>query len=236
MTQKEIVIGCEVEAFLAKNDGTTRSVEIVEPKIHGFPNDEMGFLLELRSKPSSNIATVIKSVYDQLVEIKVSAEEKGLKMLIKDRLYYDKGWVDEIAEKYDAHSFPDLTENVYGFNQSHHLGFEKHNGGYMLHSGLHIHFSVHEGDKKTAIPENVVERIIKRMDEIFAYDIQVAGRTKGEWEPKEIGDMGDLYRFEYRSLPCNTDLFRALPIAKDICREELEKESKENTPLSICNN
>lgn len=223
MQNTEIVVGCEVEAFLAKDNGN-KEIELVEPKPLGYPADEMGFLIEFRSIASSDITAVIKSIYDQLIDAKHQAQSNGMKLLIEDRMYYHKDWVDQIAEKYQVYDFTDFTENIYGHNESLHLGFSKHNGGYMLHSGLHVHLSIHdlETKKKLIIPEVTINNIVKRMDANYKRDIEIAGRTPGEWEPKEVSEYGDLYRFEYRSLPCSTDLFRALPMARDICRQEME--------------
>jgi hypothetical protein len=187
----------------------------------------MGFLIEFRSTPSTDIATVIKSIYAQLIDAKNQAHENGMKLLMNDRIYYHKDWIDALAEKYHVYDFEDKTENIYGTNESLHLGFSKHNGGYMLHSGLHIHLSVHDPETKDKliIPEMTIKNIIRRMDTLYDREIMYAGRFPGEWEPKETSKFGDLYRFEYRSLPCNVDLFRALPAARDICRQEIETQT-----------
>ena len=41
------------------------------------------------------------------------------------------------------------------------------------------------------------------MDQKFKLEIEKYDRIKGEWEPKAHG-------FEYRSLPCNTDIHKIL--------------------------
>ena len=49
-----------------------------------------------------------------------------------------------------------------------------------------------------------LEDIVKQMDKSFEQEIKDSGRIPGEWEPKAH------HGFEYRSLPCNTDIFKIL--------------------------
>ena len=94
---------------------------------------------------------------------------------------------------------------------SHHLGVLPNDElTNKLTSGMHIHFS--SRDSNTGEVINLpIEKIVKRMDESFKDIICTADRNYGEYELKSHG-------FEYRSLPCNVDVYRVLKEAFRILR------------------
>jgi len=75
---------------------------------------------------------------------------------------------------------------------------------------MHVHFS--SRDPKTGNVINLpIEDIVYLMDNYFMDEIQESGRNIGEWEPKTHG-------FEYRSLPCNADVYEVLKKGFEILR------------------
>jgi len=206
-------VGLEREFFLLRKDTN----EIVEPIEYEFPSDVFGFLVELRSRPWVHLNTV-KMTWDMEKSYwEHRAKKFGMKLVdipytivpYKQGKYY--------YNKYGGDKYEDLTKNVYSENkdkQSHHLGmfFDEDKDECMLTSGMHVHFSIRD-ENCNVIPftNDQIELIVKHMDLKFYDIIQASKRRFGEYEPKKHG-------FEYRSLPCNADVYRVLEEAFFILR------------------
>jgi len=200
-------IGIEKELFLLK-DG-----KIMEPSLYGFPADEMGFLIELRSLPSDRAYPIITTLYNEELQYRLRANKFGMETVDASFKYESKEFVDHIENTYHISQFPDLTANIYGFKGSHHLGVfstSKTNDIYKLTAGIHVHFSNRDSETGKVL-ELPIEEIVSHMDDTFKADIELSGRIKGEWEPKKHG-------FEYRSLPCDVDVIRVVKEAFRILR------------------
>lgn len=202
-------IGVEKEAFLAEE----LSGYIKEPKKFGFPYDEMGFLVELRSLPSDRFYPVYTSLRNEQLQFSLRANKFNMKLWPIPSKLQDKHWVDDIAERYGVYETEDRTENIYNSdNYSHHYGILpcRIEGKKRLTSGVHIHFSSRRADNGEVI-QLPIEKIVRQMDEEFEDTITRYHRNLGEWEPKEHG-------FEYRSLPCNADIYKVLKKSFKIIR------------------
>lgn len=187
-------IGIEKEMFLLQNE------TICEPLIYGFPADEMGFLVELRSLPSDRAYPVITTLFQEELQYQLRANKFNMALHAKPFMYANKAFVNHIQDTYKILDFPDYTQNIYGHKSSHHLGiFPEGHNNYKLTAGVHIHFSSRDASNGRII-ELPIEKIVKEMDATFAADIERSGRIPGEWEPKKHGG------FEYRSLPCDMDI------------------------------
>lgn len=197
-------VGIEKECFLLRH-GT-----IMEPALYGFPYDEMGFLVELRSLPSDRLYPVLTTLAEEELQYKLRANKFGMDLIPNHTMSGDKKWVDYIAKKYKIYDFEDYTKNIYGTKETHHLGVFPNGDSYRLTSGIHVHFSNRDASTGEVI-ELPIEDIVKQMDESFKYEIERTGRLKGEWEPKKHG-------FEYRSLPCDTDVYKILKESFKILR------------------
>ncbi len=203
-------IGIEKELFL--NDIKTDTLK--EPKLYGFPYDEMGFLVEIRSLPSDRLYPVLTTLAQEEWQYKLRANKFDMELHDWSFAYGDKSWIDDIAERYKIYSFEDLTQNIYSKDkkvESHHLGiFPEGETCYKLTSGMHVHFS--SRDSKTGkVIDLPIEKIVEKMDELFENEILESQRIKGEWEPK-------IHGFEYRSLPCNINVLKVLKEAFKILR------------------
>jgi len=188
--EKLLEIGLEKEMFLVKNG------KIMEPKLYGFPFDEMGFLVEIRSYPSDNFYPILSSIQEAETLFKLRAKQLGMKLIDEPFLETTNKFIQYISKKYRHNELPCLTKNIYGTKLSHHTGIMDH----RVTSGIHVHFSSRIEAKVLKLP---VEEIVKEMDKKFKLEIEKYNRIKGEWEPKAHG-------FEYRSLPCNTDIHKIL--------------------------
>jgi len=180
-------VGIEKEYFL-----TTLTDQLVEPAEYGFPYDEMGFLVELRSVPSTQASTIYMSLLQEKTHQQARARRFDLSLDENHTVYYDADWVDAVAKKYKVHDFIDFTQNIYGKKESHHLGIFDIGPGKKLTAGMHVHFSCRKHDG--TVIELPIEEIVKEMDKRFETEVKSSQRILGEWEPKDHG-------FEYRSLP-----------------------------------
>jgi len=188
--KKLLEVGLEKEMFLVKNG------RIMEPKLYGFPFDEMGFLVEIRSYPSDNFYPILSSIQEPETLFKLRAKQLGMELIDEPFLETTNKFIQDISKKYRHDELPCLTKNIYGTKSSHHTGIMDH----KVTSGIHVHFSSRRGIKVLKLP---VEDIVKEIDEKFRVEIEKYNRIKGEWEPKAHG-------FEYRALPCNTDIHKIL--------------------------
>ncbi len=195
---KLLEIGLEKELFLLKNG------EIMEPKLYGFPYDEMGFLVEMRSYPSDTHFPIRSSMQDAELMFRLRAENLGMHLVDTPFLEVSQEFIDYISKKYRHDDMPCYTRNIYGIKKSHHTGVMDH----RVTSGIHVHFSSRNGTEVLELP---IEHIVREMDKRFSKEIEDTERIKGEWEPKAHG-------FEYRSLPCNTNIHKILKESFDILR------------------
>lgn len=185
-------IGIEREFFLLKNG------VMVEPALYGFPFDEFGFLVEIRTQPHDNLTELLTEYQELHMEMLELAKKQGLELVLVHKMKVNKVFIDYLSKKYSYTKLLDTTANIYpNTASSHATGLD---GGYGT-AGLHIHFSRYTEDgRRVQLP--FVE-IVKEFDERFAKIINMAGRNEGEFEIKFHG-------FEYRSLPA--DITLAIPI------------------------
>jgi len=201
-------IGLEKEIFLLNKQG-----EIMEPSMYGFPSDEMGFLIEIRSLPSDRFYPVYMTIHQEELQYKLRADKFGMHTIPDTNMYATPEFVENIIAKYRILEFTDFTKNIYGVKGSHHLGIFSEPGTdcSKLTAGIHVHFSSRDSETGEVL-QLPVENIVRQMDEVFEQEIKESGRLKGEWEPKKHG-------FEYRSLPCNADIYKVLKESFKILRE-----------------
>lgn len=205
-------IGLEKEIFLTQGD------LIKEPKLYGFPFDEMGFLIELRSLPSDRLYPIATTISQEELQYRLRANKFGMEVRSKPYKVVSHEFIAPILEKYRVMELPDYTKNIYGLKGSHHTGVFpmsiSNNPKEMkvkLTAGIHVHFS--SRDIKTGdVIELPIEDIVREMDIIFGNEIERTDRIPGEWEPKTHG-------FEYRSLPCNVDIIKVIKESFRILRE-----------------
>jgi hypothetical protein len=197
-------IGLELEVWLLDKNNN-----ILEPSIFGFPSDEMGFLIELRSEHSNNVNHVIESL-DTLLKInREKAKSLGYQLKILPYMNVSKEFQEYISKKYRHDSLPDYTKNIYNTNLSHHTGFLND----MATAGLHVHFSRREIEKNCSkLLKLPVRSIVFNMDQQFKDIINDTNRILGEYEPKTHG-------FEYRSLPSNCSIKEVATISFKILEE-----------------
>jgi hypothetical protein len=198
-------VGLEMEMFLVDYEGN-----ILEPMKYGFPSDEMGFLIEIRSEHSSRKEDIV-STLENLAEINTrKAEVLGFRVEKVPYKTVSPEFQEYISEKYKHYTFPDHTKNLYGrTGPSHHTGFKDN----LATAGLHVHFSSRiVYGTKCVQKELPVDKIVKYMDQKFSREIKEAYRIPGEYEMKSHG-------FEYRSLPNNIDVGRAVTVALQILEE-----------------
>lgn len=141
--------------------------------------DECGYLAEARSKPFSDPN---HTIFDLELEIEKLNKKKTKGMLIdipRIKLPYKLMW--KATRTFGKGRSED--ECLYG---------EVKPKNRIQTAGIHIHFS--DKDRILNIP-----RIVKFLDNKFKDEIKNTKRQFGLYEMKPWG-------FEYRSLPCNTDL------------------------------
>jgi len=194
-------IGIELELFLLDKKN-----KILEPSLYGFPADEMGFLIELRSEHSYNPIHVDESIKGLLKISTKRAHKMGLETRLIDSIEISPEFKEYISSKYRHSMMPDHTKNLYGFKGSHHTGIHDNRAT----AGLHVHFSSRNLEE-TSCTMNIlpVEEIVKEMDNAFLSQIKEADRILGEYEMKEHG-------FEYRSLPANIKVLEVCDRSIDI--------------------
>ncbi|MBN1381077.1 MAG: hypothetical protein JXA41_05330 [Deltaproteobacteria bacterium] len=116
-------------------------------------------------------------------------------------------------DKYGADRSQDLTKNIYHAKSSHHLGMFFNGDNCKLTAGTHVHFSMRDGlGRVIPFSSPQVHEIVAAMDDAFQKEIAAADRISGEYETKQHG-------FEYRSLPCNVDVYKALKVAFHVLRK-----------------
>jgi len=189
-------IGIEREFWLLKGN------EIVEPHEYGFPFDEFGFLVEIRTHPYSTPEGLLAELNRLTLAHQAQANALGLRLKLQARHFLGKTLKNYLKKKYAWDSLPDLTANVYsGVARSHAMGID---GSYGT-AGVHVHFSRHtlDGRQRVQLP---IDRIVYAMDARFNDVIARAKRIAGEYEIKVHG-------FEYRSLPATIDIAEVVKFA-----------------------
>ncbi len=195
-------IGIEQECFLLDKKG-----QIVEPKLYGFPFDEYGFLVEIRTQPHTNE----KSLMTELIKLtnahRAQAEELGFKLHFVHRMKLSSDFVKRLAVKYAWDCLKDKTANVYyGTEVSHATGVDRWSEDRIIWgtAGTHIHFSrkriIQQETRRVQLP---IRKIVMIFDARFDRIISLANRIAGEYEIKPYG-------FEYRSLPASMNIFMAV--------------------------
>ena len=180
-------VGLELELFLLDKDNN-----IVEPSLYGFPSDEMGFLIEIRSEHSWYWDDITGTLYTAFYINECKASKINLSIVRNFNMKVSNEFIEYYSNKYRYSELPDFTKNVYGKSGvTHHTGII----GDTATAGLHVHFSrrVIE-DNKCKLVNLPVEEIVKSMDNKFRSHVIGSNRLLGEYEHKAHG-------FEYRSLP-----------------------------------
>lgn len=168
--------------------------KIVEPSEYGFPSDEFGFLVEIRTHPHTTARGLLDELNRLTLAHKAQAEALGLRLHLQARRFLGKSLKNCLKKKYAWDSLPDLTANVYeGITTTHATGID----GLIGTAGLHVHFSRHDEEgRRMQLP---IPDIVYAMDAFFGKTIAKANRVCGEFEIKPHG-------FEYRSLPATVDI------------------------------
>lgn len=188
-------IGLEREFWLTKDD------KIVMPEEYGFPIDEFGFLVEIRTHPHSSPRGLLQELEDLTRAHTEQALSLGLRLTLQHRRFLGKKLINCLSKKYHWDTLPDLTANIYsGVCKSHATGI---NGEYGT-AGVHVHFSRH--DKHGNRVQLPIKSIVQCMDWKFDYVIHKCKRLHGEYEVKPHG-------FEYRSLPTIADQRKVVSVA-----------------------
>jgi len=213
MEENFLEIGIEKEFFLLRKGHFPNLYDrIVEPREYEFPADAFGFLVELRSEPWMHLNTV-KMTWDVTKSYwEHRADKFGMELVDMPYLVVPKGKAEYFYDKYGAGRSADLTKNIYETKGSHHLGMFFDGDTCRLTAGMHVHFSMRD-HKCNVIPfrSEQIHEIVKTMDDAFEKEISDSDRIIGEYEIKQHG-------FEYRSAPCNVDVYKTLKVAFDVLR------------------
>lgn len=198
-------VGIEREYFLLDSDGN-----IVEPALFGFPFDEFGFLVEIRTLPYTKTKPLIEELVGLISAHEAQAEKLGLKLRLCHRLSMDGEFVKHLRKKYAWDYLRDTTANIHnGVEVSHATGIDRWTNKIIWGTaGLHVHFSrkrilfptqrvlEYPIIKRVQLP---IDKIVLAMDARFSQPILLSNRIKGEYEIKPYG-------FEYRSLPADVNV------------------------------
>jgi hypothetical protein len=208
-------IGIEKEFFLLRQGHSENIYErIVEPKEYEFPADCFGFLVELRSEPWNHLNTV-KMTWDMTKSYwEHRADKFGMELVDIPYMIVPKNKAKYFYNKYGGDRYADLTKNIYNTTKgSHHLGMFFDGDSCRLTAGMHVHFSIRDYHGNV-IPFSTeqVHKIVETMDNAFKREITDTDRILGEYEMKQHG-------FEYRSTPCNVDVYKTLKVAFGILRK-----------------
>jgi hypothetical protein len=180
-------IGIEVEYFLFDKDDS-----IVSPSDYSIPQDECGYLAELRCKPGSSLYETFgfyiaekKRVFSIIQDVR---EHKQLVLKSESHMKIPAKMLRGFQRRYGKNISDE--RNIY-HHEFHSLASQ--------HAGMHVHFSHNEErfvqDKSITIyPFYDFIPIIIGMDGKFSKIIKDSKRKPGFYELKPYG-------FEYRSLP-----------------------------------
>lgn len=210
-------IGIEREYFLVD-----AMDNIVEPALFGFPFDEFGFLVEVRTLPHTKAKPLIKELNDLIAAHKVQAEILGLKLHLTYRMKLPLSLVKHLAKKYAWDYLRDTTANIHaGVEISHATGVDQWTNKKTIWgtAGVHVHFSrkrIIQQCLRSPIIKRVqlpIEKIVLAMDAKFAQNITWSKRIMGEYEVKSHG-------FEYRSLPADIPILPVVYSAFSLLKKE----------------
>ena len=196
-------IGYEVEFWLLD-----KKAQIVMPNDYGFPIDEFGFLVEIRTHAHRNCESLLDELNRLTLAHKAQAKSLGLRLVLQPRRFMGKSLINCLSIKYHWDTLPDLTANIYStVSRSHATGIDSEYGT----AGVHIHFSRH--NRKGHRVQLPLKRIVMGMDARFNEKIAYSGRVHGEYEIKPYG-------FEYRSLPSTVNPKVIVPFVFFLMEEE----------------
>ena len=99
-------IGLEKEVFLLKNN------KIMEPRLFGFPHDEMQFLVEIRSFPSDRFYPIWQSISMKEVAYRLRANKFGMELSDIPFINASKNFTERIAAKYKIPRLGSLKKSV----------------------------------------------------------------------------------------------------------------------------
>lgn len=211
-------VGIERECFLLDSMG-----DVVEPALFGFPFDEFGFLVEIRTFPYTGTKPLMHELHDLMVAHQAQAKKLGLELRLFHKLRLDNDFVKHLKKKYAWDYLKDTTANIRsGVEVSHATGIDEWNSK-MLYgtAGLHVHFSrknIYPRSLRSPIIHRVqlpIDKIVMAMDTKFKELIFKACRIRGEYEIKPYG-------FEYRSLPANVDIRPVVDFAFSLLKRNEE--------------
>lgn len=210
-------VGIKREYFLLDSAGN-----IIEPALFGFPFDEFGFLVEVRTLPHIKTEPLVDELYDLIAAHQAQAEKLGLKLHLAHRMRIPKNLINYLKKKYAWDYLKDTTANIHaGVEVSHATGIDQWSSGEVFGTaGLHVHFS-----RKRIFIQDLhfppiihrvqlpIGKIVKAMDSKFKGTIFLANRISGEYEIKPYG-------FEYRSLPADVNIFPVVDFAFSLLKKE----------------
>lgn len=216
-------VGIEREYFLLDSGDN-----IVEPALFGFPFDEFGFLVEIRTLPYTKTKPLIEELLDLISAHEAQAEKLGLRLHSTHRLSMDSKFVEYLKKKYAWDYLKNTTANIHaGVEVSHATGIDRWTNKIIWGTaGLHVHFSrkrilshaqrvlQYPIIKRVQLP---IDKIVLAMDSKFKGEIFKTCRIQGEYEIKPYG-------FEYRSLPANINILPVVNFAFSLL--ERDKEGK----------
>jgi len=211
-------VGIEKEFFLLDSVGN-----IVEPALFGFPFDEFGFLVEVRTLPYTKTKPLIEELLDLISAHEAQASKLGLRLHSTYKLRLDNDFVKHLKKKYAWDYLQDTTANIHsGVEASHATGIDQWNSRVLYGTaGLHVHFSrknIHPRSLRSPIIRRVqlpIEKIVTAMDVKFIQTILSCNRIEGEYEIKPYG-------FEYRSLPADINILPVVNFAFSLLKRNGE--------------
>lgn len=210
-------VGIEREYFLVDAMGN-----IVEPKLFGFPHDEFGFLVEIRTLPYTKLEPLMRELSDLTAAHRVQAGRLGLKLRLTNRMKLSSMFVEHLRRKYIWDYLTDTTANIHkGVETSHATGIDRWTNKQIIWgtAGMHIHFSrkrITQRALRSPIIQRIqlpIEKIVLAMDTKFGKTISLANRIQGEYEIKPYG-------FEYRSLPADINVLPVVDFAFLLLKRE----------------
>jgi len=211
-------VGIERECFLFDSAGN-----IVEPALFGFPFDEFGFLVEVRTLPYTKTKPLIEELLDLISAHEAQASKLGLRLHSTYKLRLDNDFVKHLKKKYAWDYLRDTTANIRsGVEVSHATGIDQWNSRVLFGTaGLHVHFSrknIYSRFLHSPIINRVqlpIDKIVMAMDTKFKETIFKSCRIQGEYEIKPYG-------FEYRSLPANINILPVVNFAFSLLKRNSE--------------
>jgi hypothetical protein len=175
--------------------------QIVMPDDYGFPIDEFGFLVEIRTHAHPTAKGLLNELNRLTLAHKAQAKSLGLRLTLQHRRFLGKNLINCLSKKYHWDTLPDLTANIYStVSKTHATGIDSEFGT----AGIHIHFSKRDiHGRRVQLP---IRTIVLGMDARFNREIAGSERVCGEYEIKPYG-------FEYRSLPATINVKEAVSFA-----------------------